>query len=203
MHTQDLKYPLLRTRFPKIRYLGEHVKKCYCVDGRVGNNLGKREYFAKLTEARIRADQIEVEVANRGAEALAFSTENRVMAVSCAERLRPHGKTLLDATTHYVNWLDAEARHQQSPPISYVVEQYLEQRERDWRRGDLAELSFYEIRHRARRLSADLGTLRINELDAPRVRTYVESFPVSARTRLNLRLRLSKVCSFAVERGWL
>jgi integrase len=199
---RQLKHPLLRTQFPKIRDLGPTVKRRFLVDGRI-NGWGKREYFQRIGEARTRADQIATEKDNRGAEALSFSTEDRVMAVDCTERLRPFGKTLREATDHYVAWLKEQAQRKESPLVSEVVAQYLDQRKRDFERGDLAELSFFEIRHRARRLAADLGGLRITELDGPKVKTYVDSFPVSARTRANIRLRLSKLFSFCIERGWI
>src|SRR4051794_19788741 len=99
------KFPVVRKQWPKIIDYRETKQKCLMLDARPH---GAREYFKHVGEAKARADQLATERENRGTEALSFSTANRVMAVECLELLQPFGKTLRDATHHYVAWLQTE-----------------------------------------------------------------------------------------------
>src|SRR5437868_6014311 len=168
------------------------------VDGRV-NGQGRREYFERIGEARTRADQLATERENRGTEALSFSTENRVMAVECAATLRPFGKTLRDATGHYVDWLTTEEAKRQSLLLSECIDQFIASRKADVERGEFDKKSFYETRDRAKQLRAAMGILHIGEIDADKMKAYLDSFPVSPRTRNNIRLRASKFFNFCKE----
>jgi integrase len=194
------KHDVVRKEWPRIIDYRATAQKCLMLDARPH---GKREYFKTVGEAKARADQLATELANRGTEAANFSTENRVMAVECIETLRPFGKTLHDATQHYVTWLKSERAKQDSLLVSECVEQFIESRRADMERGELSKLSFYETRDRARQLKTAMGALHIGEVDTDRVKTYLDSFPVAARTRVNLRLRMSKFFNFCKEKGWI
>jgi integrase len=196
----NLKHQLLRKDWPKIRDLGASVKKRFMVDARP--NPG-RQYFPRIGDARTLADQLAVERANRGAESLNFSTENRMMAVCCFEQLRPFGKTITDATAHYVAWLTSEAAKHKTLFVLECVDRYLAARQADFERGDLSKLSLYEIQARAKQVSGALGGIHIAEFDEQKVKTFLDSFPVMARTRVNIRLRLSRFFSFCVTQGWI
>ena len=161
---------------------------------------GKREYFKSIGEARTRADQLAAERENRGTEALSFSTENRVMAVECSAKLRPFGKTLRDATNHYVHWLTSEEKKRQSLLVSECVDRFIESRRADMERGELDKKSFYETRDRAKQVKEALGGLHIGEIDAERVKTYLDYFPVTPRTRNKIRMRMSKYLNFCKEK---
>lgn len=196
----NLKNPLLRADWPKIRDLGTATKKRYMVDARPSPG---RQYFPRVGEARALADQLATERANRGAESLNFSTENRMMAVRCFEQLRPFGKTITDATAHYVTWLRSEEAKRGSLLVRECVDRYLAARQADFERDELSKLSLYEIQARARQVSAALGGIHIADFDGPKVKTFLDSFPVTARTRVNIRLRLSRFFSFCIDEGWI
>src|SRR5262249_41355667 len=148
--------------------------------------------FNRVGEAKARADQLATERNNRGIEAVSFSTASRVMAVECAAKLRPFGKTLRDAADYYVEWLTNGEKKRQSLLVTECIDRFIESRRADAERGELDKRSFSETHGRAEQLRAALGALHIAEIDAERVRTYLNSFPVAARTRNNIRLRMSK-----------
>ena len=52
-------------------------------------------------------------------------------------------------------------------------------------------------------LAAAVGGLRIVDLDADAVAAYIQSMPVAARTRQNVRLRLSKFFQFCKSKKWV
>ena len=172
------------------------------VDGRRRGN-GRREYFKNVAEAETRADQLAVERENHGTASLNFPARDRVMTAECRELLRPWDRTIRDATEHYVGFLKAEAIKSQSPLIRDCVQQFLTSRERDVERGELAKRTLTETRHFTKHLMAAVGGLRIAEFDVDVVTTFLDSFPVSARTRLNIRLRLSKFFSFCRSKKWI
>ena len=172
------------------------------VDGR-RRGSGRREYFRKATDAKTRADQLAVERENHGTAALNFPPKDRVMAVECRELLAPWKRTIRDAALHYVAWLKAEAAKSTSLLISECVARFLESRQLEVERGDLAARSLVEFRHCCAHLISAVGERRIAGFDAEAVQTYLDSFPVSARTRHNIRLRLSKFFSFCVSKKWI
>jgi integrase/recombinase XerD len=194
------KHPVVRKEWPRIiDYRANNIRRLM-LDARPH---GKREYFKTIGEAKARADQLAAERDNRGIEALSFSTENRVMAVECLEMLRPFGKTLKDATTHYVTWLRAEAARHSSLLVRECIEQFLKARQADVDRGDLSKLSFYEVRARAKRLSEAFGGMHVADVTEDTIKTYLDSIPFSARTRENVRLRMSKFFNFCKSKGWI
>ena len=195
-----LKLPVLRSQWPKIRDLRPSGHNWFMVDARPHS---KREYFATLAEAKTRADQLACERDNRGVEAVSFSTESRVMAVECMAKLNPYGKTLRDAVDHYCVWLESEERKNQSLCVSACLERYLVTREADFHRGELAQLTIYEIRERMEQLRAAIGKMRILAVTTGTVRTFLDSMPVSNRTKLNVRLRLSKFFNYCKENEWI
>lgn len=184
------KFPLIRKTWPLVRLYRERPA-LFSVDGRRAG-AGRKEYFADKKRALARADQLATELVNRGTEALNFSTADRVMALECIGELRPFNRTLRDAVHHYVSWLKSEEQKHTSPLIKDCLAQYLAAREQEAARGDLSQRSVRETKHFVNRLSAAVGHLRLVELDAAAVTTFLDSLPVTARTRLNNRLRLSK-----------
>src|SRR5438874_12691978 len=73
-----------------------------------------RKYFQTKAEAETYRDQRNIEVANQGVEAIEFSSELRVMAQRCAMLLKPHGKSIEDATRFY---LDRLSKTQKAIPL--------------------------------------------------------------------------------------
>jgi integrase len=194
------KFPIIRSEWPRIIDYRKNKIGRLMLDARPH---GEREYFKNVGEAKARADQLATERENRGIEALNFSTENRVMAVECIEQLRLFGKTLRDATAHYVNWLRAEAAKNSSLLVRECINQFLASRTADVKRGDLAKNSFYEVRARANRLRDAIGDLHIADVTEDTIKTYLDSIPFSARTRENIRLRASKFFNFCKSKGWI
>jgi integrase len=125
------------------------------------------------------------------------------MAVECIERLRPFGKTLRDATDHFVQWLTNEQKKHDSLLVRECIDQYTTSRQADRDRGELSKLSFYEIRDRAKKLSEAMGGLHIAAVTPETVKTYLDSIPFSPRTRINIRLRMSKFFNFCKSKGWI
>jgi integrase len=67
----------------------------------------KRAFFETKNEADTFAENRNIELKNSGREGAEFPTWLRVMAQNAVEQLKPFGKTISDAVTHYVAHLKA------------------------------------------------------------------------------------------------
>src|SRR4051794_31040746 len=67
----------------------------------------QRKFFDTKVEATSFADIKNIEVMNTGREGAQFPTWLRVMADHCNELLKPHGKTIQDATTFFLAHLES------------------------------------------------------------------------------------------------
>jgi integrase len=176
--------------------------KSFIVDGR-RRGKGRRYYFRNLTDAKVKADQLAIELENFGTAIMGFTARDLVMAKEGTVELRPWGKTIDDAIKYYVGFLKLQAEQCKSPLVRECVTQFIVSRQREVERNELAARSFTELRLCVNQMVVVLGDLHIVEFDAERVRTYVDSFPLAPRTRNNIRLRLSTFFSFCISKKWI
>jgi integrase len=66
----------------------------------------ERKFFATIKEAETYAQQRNTELFNQGRESLEFPTWLRVMAQECHSQLSAKGRSLRDATEHYLAYLE-------------------------------------------------------------------------------------------------
>lgn len=196
------KFPVLRSTWPRLVDYRQGKLRAIMLDARK-KGAGRREYFLKVEVAKARADVLAIQRENHGIASLNFPESDRVMATECRELLLPHGKTLRDATAHYLAYLKAEISRSSSPLVSECIAAFLTARKADLARGDIAKRTLDETRARMNRLSTMIGGMRITDLDADAVTSYVQSMPVAARTRQNVRLRLSKFFAFCRSKRWI
>ena len=113
-----MKAKIIRKTFPKIRVLIWKGGTRYQVDARRQGTTGKRERFSIKKEAEDRAAEIANDFERLGNEGLDFPNDLRVMALHCAQQLEPLGKTIADATAHYLAFFDAEKKRTESRKVS-------------------------------------------------------------------------------------
>jgi len=199
---RQTKFPVIRKRWPRIIDYRKTKLASFMVDGRRRGN-GRREYFTDERAAKTRAEQLAIERENHGTAALNFPPRDRVMAVECRELLTPWSRTIRDATLHYIAHLKDEVIRSKSLLVRECVAHFIAARKCDVDRGDLAKRSCNELRHCTTNLVASAGDLRIPDLDADWLKTYLDALPVTARTRNNLRLRLSGLFAFCKAKKWV
>ena len=199
MIKKSAKPTLVRAKWPRIRDLRPTGRDLFVVDARPH---GKKEYFPLLRDAKTRADQLQVERDNKGVEAIGFPTETRIMARECMDKLAPYGKTLREATDHFVAWLEAERLRIESRSVEAAVASYLEAREGDVARGSFAAGSLREARNRLNGFVAACGARPVGSIMTDDVVAYLDSMQVGARTWLNVKLRLSTFFAFCKKRRW-
>jgi hypothetical protein len=196
------RYPILRAKFPRCVDYRTGKLGCIQVDGRRNGN-GRREYFTDAKQALVRAEQLATQLLNQGTAALGFTPRQRELAVECEELLRPYGRDLRDATRFFIQHLESQRRCSIVPTIREAVVEYLLLRKRDYERHDIAKRTLQGLTHALRQLVAAAGDLPINEFDADKLRTYLDSFPCSAKSRQDYRLRLSSLFTYAKSKKWI
>src|SRR5215831_14016552 len=102
-----------------------HLK--FYVGFREGGRRARR-FFETKEAAKSFADFKNRERKENGKEHAEFPTALRIMAQEAVERLQPFGKTIRDATQHYVGYLKATER---SCSVEQLVKELLEARKRD------------------------------------------------------------------------
>jgi len=81
----------------------------YVIEGVRVNGKRQRKFFATLEDAEKELTRIKIKQRKEGENALRLSDSLRIMALECADKLKPFAKTISDATNFYVKFLrDAE-----------------------------------------------------------------------------------------------
>jgi integrase len=204
MTGKQRKLPVKRDDWPRIRDTKATKGKRYVVDLRpVKYGPGSRLYFATLDDAKLKAKQLAVEHTNKGTESIQFPSDLRIEAADCAKRLLPYGKRLQDAVDHYVKFLETERARIESLRVADCIDKYLAARELELQRGDLSEISMREVRGRMKQFKAAWGDLPIMAITRHTITDYLNSIPHTARTRVNVRARMSKLFSYCVQKEWI
>ena len=131
------------------------------------------------------------------------SSRLRVVATEAVEQLRPYGKGLRDAVQFYLAHLETQQTQQGAMMMAEALAQYGEARQQDADRGDLAEASRREIAFVIKRVSSALGHLRLAEVKTDTLESFLNGLQLSARSRINIRAKLSHFFNFCRRRGWL
>src|SRR5437868_4306942 len=100
----------MRTATPRVaKYHGSETSK-YVVEGLRVDGKRTRKFFAKRRAADAWLRTTLARMRKEGEGAVHMPEQLRVDAVACADRLKPYGKTLTDATEHYLAHLAAVSR---------------------------------------------------------------------------------------------
>jgi len=130
-----------------------------------------------------------------GEGAIHMPEQLRVDAVACAERLKPYGKTLADATDHYLAHLAAVSR---TCSVSELVAQFNAAKQQD----GASERYLKDLRNRLDTFAVDFGALKVGEILPSQIDDWLRGLKVAAQTRNNFRTVLRTLFEFAVVRGY-
>lgn len=80
-------------------------------------------FFKTKSDATAELDRIKIKFREAGEKALEVTDELRLAALKCARRLQPYGKTIVDATDHYIRYLEDSQR---SCTVAQLRDEFLE-----------------------------------------------------------------------------
>lgn len=186
----------MRTRTPRVaKYHGSATSK-YVVEGLRVNGKRTRKFFGKRREAEAWLRTTLARAKKEGeASAIHMPEQLRIDAMTCAERLKPYGKTLQDATDHFLAHLAAVSR---SCTVSELITKFKTAKEQDG-----ASKSYqYDLHYRLDAFAVEFGDKKVNEILTSQIDDWLRGLKVAAQTRNNFRTILRTLFEYAVSRGY-
>jgi len=130
-----------------------------------------------------------------GEVAIHMPEQLRVDALACSERLKPYGKTLLDATDHFLAYLATISR---SCTVSKLVDEFTGAKAQD----GASKRYLQDLHNRLDTFAEDFGALKVGEILASQIDDWLRGLKVAGQTRNNFRRVLHAFFRFAVVRGY-
>jgi integrase len=142
-----------------------HPRYKYSIGGLRVNGKRKRLFFETEAAAQAELRALQIKARRQGQAGLDIPDALRAMAVDCAGRLKPYGKTLADATVFYLHHLAAA----ESDRVEKLVDDYLRSQER----GKLSARCLTDIRSRLGRFAQAFGERPVRTLGAGEIEEWL------------------------------
>jgi len=184
-----VRYPTLRI----VEYRHSATAK-YVIEGVRVNGKRQRKFFATLDDAEKELGRIKIKQRKEGENALRLSDTLRIMALDCSEKLRPFGKTILDATDFYLKFL-SDAEH--SITVSDLIEEYLAAQKRLKR----SDTHISDLTQRLGRFKENFADRPVRTLTTIEIETWLHRLKLSPQSINNFRARLAALFSYAEKRN--
>ena len=185
----------MKTLAPKVvKYHGSETSK-FVVEGLRVNGKRTRKFFRKRRAAEAWLRKTMARLQKEGEGAIHMPEQLRVDAVACAERLKPYGKTLADATDHYLAHLAAISR---TCTVSELIAQFNAAKKQD----GASDRYLKDLRNRLDTFAVDFGALKVSEILPSQIDDWLRGLKVAAQTRNNFRTVVRTLFEFAVVRGY-
>jgi integrase len=152
----------MRLRLASITW---HPKYRYTIGGLRVNGKRKRLFFETAQQAEEELRNLQIKARRQGQAGLDISDSVRAMAADCTLLLKPHGKTILDATRFYLHHLAAS----ESVHLGKVVEDYLRSQER----SKLSARHLIDTRSRIGRFQGAFEDRPVRTLNATEIENWI------------------------------
>jgi integrase len=164
----------------------------------VGRPGGKRirAWFDTQLAAQAEATQRNLSIQRFGQQAATFSGVLAYMAMECQSRLQPYGKSLHDATAHYLRHLDSVNR---SVPLSQVIAAVRREFERRLVAGEISQRHLESMLMALRRLDEKFGQYASHLISGSEIKAWLSKSDWSTKTRNNLLGYFSNAFNVARE----
>jgi integrase len=185
-------------RRPTLRIVEYHHSATakYVIEGVRVNGKRQRKFFAALEDAEKELARIKIKQRKEGENALRLSDSLRIMALECADKLKPFAKTISDATNFYVKFLrDAE----RSVPLATLIEEYLAAQKRLKR----SETHISDLNQRLGRFKESFGNQPIRTLTTVEIEAWLHRLKLSPQSINNFRSRLAALFAYAEKRSYV
>jgi integrase len=142
-----------------------HPRYHYAIAGLKVNGKRRRLFFETAREAEEELGQLKIKARRHGQAGLDIPDDLRGMAVDCARRLKPFGKTILDATNFLLQHLTAA----QSKQVDELVDDYL----RAQRRSQLSARHLDDVSMRLSRFREDFASRPVRTISAQEIENWL------------------------------
>ena len=183
-------------RRPTLRIVEYHHSATakYVIEGVRVNGKRQRKFFATLDAAEKELARIKIKQRKEGENALRLSDSLRIMALESAEKLKPFGRTIAEATDFYLKFLRDAAR---SVSVSVLIEEYLEAQKRLKR----SDTHITDLTQRLRRFKESFGDRPVRTLTTVEIESWLHRLKLSPQSINNFRARLAALFSYAEKRS--
>src|SRR5581483_156647 len=171
-------------KFPHLRYVVNYYE----------NDKRKRKFFETKKAADSFADEQQIEADNKRVVG-ELPAELRFMAKQCSEALSAFGKTIKDATEHFIAHLLASEK---SCTASELVNQLIAAKARD----GVSLRHLQDLRHRLDAFAKKFDGQPVATITTPELDDWLRSLSVAPVTRNHYRRLIILAYNFAVERGY-
>jgi integrase len=199
------KKKVIRTQWPRVYLTPKDGKLVWCVDSRkTGFAAGGRRFWHTPAEALAYAEQIERTRDNEGATGFAelSITERRDAALAIAH-LEGAG-TLLDAAILFMRERERQERLTHIPTVDEAINAYLNLKRAEEAKGEISRQTLYDIESKIRIVRDRFGALKVTEIDEAAVSAFIRNLPHAARTKHNIRTKLSQFLNYCRREGkWI
>jgi integrase len=154
-----------------------------------------RKFFETKDAAESFAAFKNKERKENGIEHAEFPTVLRIMAQEAVEQLHPFGKTIRDATQHYVAYLKATAR---SCSAEQLVKEMLKAKEAD----GLSKRHVDDLESRLSYFSVKFDGKPVAAISSAEIDDWLRELPVAPSTRNHYRSVTIQAYNFAIGRGY-
>jgi hypothetical protein len=151
----------------------------------VGRPGGRRirAWFDTELVAEAEAAQRNLSIQRFGQQAVTFSGLLAYMAMECQSRLQSYGKSLHDATAHYLRHLEGVSR---SIPLSQVTAAVRREFERRLIAGEISQRHLESMLMALRRLDEKFGERSSRLISGGEIKAWLSKSDWSTKTRNNL-----------------
>ena len=169
----------------------------WCITG-LRNNNGKRArlFFKTKSDATAELDRLKIKFRGAGEKALEVTDELRLAALKCARRLEHYGKTITDATDHYIRYLEDSQR---SCTVAQLRVEFLESQ----RKAKRSIRHQQDLRDRLGRFCETFGDRPVRVLRADEVEDWLHGLNLSPVTTNNYAVRVGSMFNYGVKRHYL
>jgi integrase len=164
----------------------------------VGRPGGKRirAWFDTRSVAEAEATQRNLSIQRFGQQAATFSGVLAYMAMECQNRLQEYGKSLHDATAHYLRHLESVNR---SIPLNQVTAAVRREFERRLAAGEISQRHLESMLMALRRLDEKFGRSASHLINGSEIKAWLSNSDWSTKTRNNLLGYFSNAFNVARE----
>ena len=185
-----MRTPTLRV----VRYGSSGTSK-FVVEGlRVGGKR-TRKFFRTQRDARVWLRKTQARMKKEGEVAIHMPERLRIDALACAAKLKPYGKTITDATDHYLAHLEMVSR---SCTVQALIVEFMASKTQD----GASERYLKDLRNRLAIFEMDFGAVNAGEALPNQIDDWLRNLKGAAQTRNNFRTILRTLFEYAVSRGY-
>lgn len=185
----------MRTATPRLaKYSGSATSK-YVVEGLRVNGKRTRKFFKTEKAGKVWLKRALARIRQEGETSVHMPEQLRIDAAACAERLKAYGKTLKDATDHYLGYLATLTR---TCTVNLLVAEFQVAKKQD----GASERYLKDLRNRLDTFAETFGERLVADIAPTQIDDWLRSLAVAAQTRNNYRTVLRTFFEFAVLRSY-